>query len=183
MKINLNYLIGIICLIIISCDNENYDYLGEDTIFVFKLNDTLVFNGINKNDTFVVSSNYKSTMIADKTNYFETLDIGLKELTFDCKGENYNYCGGMSIRRQGSSFTSFHFRNIDYFLNKTNSTTISYKFHSGKILPNVLKINFTIPVQVQNKDIGILYYIPKYGIIAYSQINSDFYEIDNSRIN
>jgi len=183
MKISLIYFIGIICLLIISCDKENYDYLGDDTLFAFKQNDTLVFQGISKNDTFVVSRVYKNMMISDKTNHIEKLDIELKELTCDCKGENYNYCGGMSIRRQGSSFTSFYFRNIDYYLNNTNSTTVSYKFHSGKVLSNVLKISFTIPVQVQNKDIGILYYIPKYGIIAYSLVNSDLYEINDSMIN
>lgn len=167
MMRNFYYVIGFLIIVIISCDKTYYDYLGDNTIFIYNQNDTLVYKGISQNDTFIVSYVTKSSMISDKTTHVEILDVGLKESMYDCKGDNYNYCGGMHIRRQGSSFTRIEFRNIDYLINKTNSDAISYKLTSGMIIPDVLKISFTPSIQAQNTDIRTLYYIPKYGIIAY----------------
>ena len=55
MKSLIKYLIGAFCLIVVYCCEEYYEYLEEDTLFVFMQNDTLVYKGISKKDTFVVS--------------------------------------------------------------------------------------------------------------------------------
>lgn len=162
-----------------GCEKTTYEYIEVDSVFAFNQNDSIIYTGASEIDTFMVSYVIKSMLNTDKNNNIETLDINLKDLSFDCQGVDYNYCGGMTIRRQGNSFTSIEFRNIDYILNNTNTQIITYSFLSGKNLDNVIKIVFENPIQFNNRDISTLYYTNKYGIIAYALINNILFEIDD----
>jgi len=153
--------------------------LDEQTLYVFKKGDTLMYKG-DRIDTFVITSAYKYTLNSDKKNY-EMFDVSLNELTKNCKDSSYNYCNIANWSRGKCDNFTIHFRNITYYELSDLSFTNSYPIHNHFI--NVQIFLATSGSDSNNqKNVQKVYYSHVYGVIAYVLMNGTKYELIKPQI-
>ena len=161
-----------------GCTEMHYEYLDVNSLYTFKVGDTLIYKSKSTPicDTFKVREVYKYMLNSDKWNNYESLQIGVSQLNKDCS----TYCYGFSILRQGTNLTSIEFRK---FSGRISSLTPMNTYKIGQTtINNVYVFEFYTTGLENNKDIKTVYYIHKYGIIAYKIISGEIMELDEKYI-
>lgn len=176
MRRNLLFFIILSVGVFQSCDKTYYSYLDKNSYYVFIQGDTLTYKGISVTDTFCVTKIEENFRSVDKRVNIEQLTIYVPELTVNCKDSSYDFCRGIHILRDAEKRTSVFFRN-DYSSSVESFPVGTYKIGST-LVNNVYTVNFRVPNKINQKDVTMIYYTHKYGIIAYELINGEKVEIE-----
>ncbi|MBN1187539.1 MAG: hypothetical protein JXB49_35005 [Bacteroidales bacterium] len=150
--------------------------MDKNSAYAFEQGDTLIYKGSSLTDTFYVASIEKGFRSVDKTVEIEQVTIHIPELTKNCNDSTYDYCLGIHILRDAEKYTSIDFRN-DFSSLVESFPLVSYKI-GMTLVNNVYAINFRVPNKINPKDVKMVYYTHKYGIIAYELADGEKVEIE-----
>jgi hypothetical protein len=166
-------LLTIVCFY--GCEKTKYDYFDKNSLYVFQQNDTLIYEGLLTNDTFLVKNVDYSFRVTDNIHYYQQLNIYLKALNVINNDTMWNEYWDILIGRDIVNPTSINYRNLYLEIGENDSVT-SYTIGPYNI-SKVYKLDSDTIFFYRPRAIKTIYYSHNYGIIAYILTSNEKFEL------
>lgn len=160
-------IIFMLLLLFQSCYKEHNEYIDKDTWFLFNEGDTLLFNGLNSNDAFIIK---------DIDSFMGSFGTGINRevlfITYEYLEDTNEF---LRINRYPNTVDVWWIDSLNCSVNYSTDEYFTY------IIDNYTfdSVYYKEPgYKPENYIEQTIYYTDRYGVIAYENADGELFELD-----